>query len=221
MPPESLKARKARTKKIVARLRKAFPDADCALEHSSALELLVATILAAQCTDARVNIITRDLFSTYRTPDDYAKADPKAFEKEIQSAGFYRQKTQSILGACRAIVEQHDGEVPDTMEELTELPGVARKTANVVLGTWFGKNEGIVVDTHVGRVTMRLKLAPAAKDSKDAVKIERALMELVARKDWTWFGHAMTHHGRGPCTARKPHCPDCPLNALCPSAGKV
>jgi len=206
--------RSARAKKIIARLKREYPDATCALHHKSALELVVATILSAQCTDARVNIVTPHLFAKYRTAADYAAADPKVFEQEIQSTGFFRNKTRSIIGMAQALVERHGGEVPQTMEELTDLPGVGRKTANVILGTWFQKNEGVVVDTHVQRLTGLLKL----RRQDDPVKIEQELMGIVSRDDWTWFSHTLIQHGRRVCIARRPRCADCVLNRLCPSS---
>jgi len=206
--------RSARAKKIIARLKREYPDATCALHHKSALELVVATILSAQCTDARVNIVTPHLFAKYRTAADYAAADPKVFEQEIQSTGFFRNKTRSIIGMAQALMERHGGEVPQTMEELTDLPGVGRKTANVILGTWFQKNEGIVVDTHVQRLTGLLKL----RRQDDPVKIEQELMGIVPRDDWTWFSHTLIQHGRRVCIARRPRCADCVLNRLCPSS---
>src|SRR5881628_537998 len=187
--------RKARARKIIARLKREYPDATCALHHSNALELVVATILSAQCTDARVNMVTPHLFAKYRTARDYASADPRVLEKEIQSTGFYRNKTKSIIGMAQALVERHGGEVPQTMDELTALPGVGRKTANVILGTWFGKNEGIVVDTHVHRLSRLLGLTR----QDDPVKIEQDLMEIVPRDDWTWFSHTLIQHGRAVC----------------------
>jgi len=206
--------RKARARKIIARLKKVYPDATCALHHSSALELVVATILSAQCTDARVNMVTPQLFAKYRTAADYAAADPRVLEKEIQSTGFFRNKTKSIIGMAQALVERHGGAVPQTMEELTALPGVGRKTANVILGTWFKKNEGVVVDTHVHRLTRLLKLTR----QDDPVKIEQDLMEIVPREDWTWFSHTLILHGREVCIARRPRCADCVINRLCPSS---
>ena len=206
--------RSARAKKIMARLKREYPDATCALHHKSALELVVATILSAQCTDARVNIVTPHLFAKYRSAADYAAADPKVFEQEIQSTGFFRNKTRSIIGMAQALVERHGGEVPQTMEELTDLPGVGRKTANVILGTWFQKNEGVVVDTHVQRLTGLLKL----RRQDDPVKIEQELMGIVPRDDWTWFSHTLIQHGRRVCIARRPRCADCVLNRLCPSS---
>jgi len=206
--------RKARARKIIARLKREYPDATCALHHSSALELAVATILSAQCTDARVNMVTPHLFAKYRTAADYAAADPRVLEKEIQSTGFFRNKTKSIIGMAQALVERHGGEVPQTMEELTALPGIGRKTANVILGTWFKKNDGVVVDTHVHRLTRLLGLTR----QDDPVKIEQELMKMVPREDWTWFSHTLIQHGRQVCIARRPRCADCVLNRLCPSS---
>ena len=206
--------RKTQARKIIARLKREYPDATCALHHHSALELVVATILSAQCTDARVNMVTPHLFAKYRTAADYAVADPRVLEKEIQSTGFFRNKTKSIIGMAQALVERHGGEVPQTMEELTALPGVGRKTANVILGTWFKKNEGVVVDTHVHRLTRLLGLTR----QDDPVKIEQDLMEIVPRADWTWFSHTLIQHGRNVCIARRPRCADCVVNRLCPSS---
>jgi len=211
---ESPAALKARARKIVGRLERAYPNATCALDHHNALELLVATILSAQCTDARVNKVTPVLFAKYRTAGEYASADPKVFEGEIQSTGFFRNKTKSILGMAQALVERHGGNVPDTMEELVELPGVGRKTANVILGTWFGKNEGVVVDTHVHRIARLLKLTR----QDDAVKIERDLVALVPRPKWSVFSHMVILHGRTVCIARRPRCEMCVLSVLCPSS---
>lgn len=191
-----------------------YPRAECALTHSSTLELLIATILSAQCTDVRVNLVTQPLFKKYRHPMDYAKANPRTLEREIRSAGFYRNKSKSIREACRKIVKEFDGRVPSTMEELIRLPGVGRKTAGVVLGTWFGKAEGIVVDTHVGRISKRLGLSRG----ENPQKIERELMNLVPRKDWIQFSHMLIWHGRKICTARFPKCAQCPLAADCPSS---
>jgi len=206
--------RKTRARKIIARLKREYPDATCALNHHNALELLVATILSAQCTDARVNMVTPHLFAKYRTAADYAATDPRVLEKEIQSTGFFRNKTKSIIGMAQALVERHGGAVPQTMAELTALPGVGRKTANVILGTWFRKNEGVVVDTHVQRLTGLLKLSR----QDDPVKIEQDLMEIVPREDWTWFSHTLIQHGRAVCIARRPACAACVLNRLCPSS---
>jgi endonuclease-3 len=206
--------RRARARKIVARLEREYPDATCALHHASALELVVATILSAQCTDARVNMVTPALFAKYRTARDYAAADPQVLEREIQSTGFFRNKTKSIIGMAQALVEHHGGEVPDTMDALTELPGVGRKTANVILGTWFKKNEGVVVDTHVQRLSRLLKLTK----HDDPVKIERDLVDLLPRDKWTWWSHTLIQHGRQVCIARRPRCGDCVVNKLCPSS---
>ncbi|HEY7686035.1 MAG TPA: endonuclease III [Gemmatimonadales bacterium] len=206
--------RRARTRKIIARLRKEFPDAKCALDHTNPLELLVATILSAQCTDVRVNLVTPSLFAKYRRAIDYAAADPLVFQREIQSTGFFRNKTKSILGMAQALIERHGGEVPETMQELVALPGVGRKTANVVLGNAFGKNEGVVVDTHVQRISGLLKLTK----EKTPEKIERDLMALVPRDDWTIFSHLLILHGRKTCIARRPRCEVCGINSLCPSS---
>jgi endonuclease III len=206
--------RKARVRKIIARLKREYPDATSALHHSNGLELAVATILSAQCTDARVNMVTPHLFAKYRTAAAYAAADPRVLEKEIQSTGFFRNKTKSIIGMAQALVERHGGEVPQTMEELTALPGVGRKTANVILGTWFKKNEGVVVDTHVHRLTKLLGLTRL----DDPVKIEQELMQIVPRDDWTWFSHTLILHGRAVCIARRPKCAECVINRLCPSS---
>ena len=211
---ETETARRARVRKIIARLGHAYPDATCALRHNSALELLVATILSAQSTDARVNMVTPTLFAKYKTARDFASADPRVLEQEIHSTGFFRNKTRSIVGMAQALVERHGGAVPDTMDHLVELPGVGRKTANVVLGTWFGKNEGIVVDTHVQRLATLLGLTK----EKDPVKIERDLMALVPRDKWTWFSHTLILHGRRVCMARRPKCEICVINRLCPSS---
>jgi endonuclease-3 len=211
---ESLVDKRRRTRTIVARLKREFPDANCALDHTSPLELLVATILSAQCTDARVNMVTPALFAKYRSAADYAAADPAVFEREIQSTGFFRNKTKSILGMARALEEHHGGQVPDTMEALVALPGVGRKTANVVLGNAFGKNEGIVVDTHVGRISGLLKLTQETNPEK----VERDLTALVPRRDWTIFSHLLILHGRKTCIARRPKCESCRINDLCPSS---
>jgi endonuclease-3 len=211
---ETPAARRTRTRKIITRLRREFPAARCALDHHNPLELLVATILSAQCTDARVNMVTPALFAKYRTAADYATADPAVFEKEIQSTGFFRNKTKSILGMAHALLERHGGRVPDTMEELVALPGVGRKTANVVLGNAFGKNEGIVVDTHVQRISGLLELTA----ERTPEKIERDLMAVVPRKDWTIFSHLLILHGRKTCIARRPKCEACVINRLCPSS---
>jgi endonuclease-3 len=202
-------------------LKEAYPDSTCALHHRSALELLVATILSAQCTDERVNKVTPGLFRSYPDVAAFAKADPMELESQIRSTGFFRNKTKSLIGMGKRVVEGFNREIPDTMEALLTLPGVARKTANCVLGTWFRKNEGVVVDTHVGRLALRLRLLTTAKDDKDAVKIEQDLMQLFPREAWTFLSHALIEHGRTVCFARKPNCAGCVLATDCPSAGKV
>lgn len=209
----TLRNAKDRIEPIIERLERRYP-AVCALEHDTPLELLVATILSAQCTDARVNIVTRDLFAKYHTADDYANANPEELEAEIRSTGFFRNKTKSIIGMAQALVERHGGQVPSSMDELTALPGVGRKTANVVLGNAFGVDEGIVVDTHVKRISSRLRLT----SESDPEKIERDLMKIVPRGMWTSFSHLVIHHGRQVCQARSPKCEICPVRALCPSA---
>ncbi len=215
---ESLDARKARAAKILQLLEQLYPGATCALHHDSALHLLAATILSAQCTDDRVNMVTPALFRRYRSARDFADADQAELENLIKSTGFFRNKAKNLIGMGRALCEKNAGEVPDTMDELLHLPGVARKTANVVLGTWFGRNEGVVVDTHIGRVSTRLGLAPAARDSKDAIRIELDLMQVFPQEEWTNAGHYMIWHGRKVCLARRPACERCTLSTLCPSA---
>lgn len=207
-----------RARKVLRGLEKLYPDADCALVHENALQLLVATILSAQSTDARVNQVTPSLFEKYPGARAFAKVDTAELERAVQSTGFFRQKSQNIRKACQRIVEVYGGEVPDRMEDLVTLPGVARKTANVILGTWFGKNEGVVVDTHVGRLSHRLGMTWSSRNEKDAVKIEQDLMATMDRKAWTFFGHAMILHGRSVCTAKKPRCDECLLSKECPSA---
>ena len=191
-----------------------YPDARTELDWSNPLELLVATILSAQTTDVQVNRVTESLFAKYRTAEDYADSNPEELEEDIRPTGFYRNKARSLRGMANALVEKHAGEVPRTMSELVALPGVGRKTANVVLGNAFGTNEGIVVDTHVRRVSGRLGLT----ESSDPVKIEQELMRLVPEGDWTTFSHLLILHGRRTCKARKPDCPNCILNDICPSA---
>lgn len=215
---ESLAVKRKRAMKILAGLRELYPDADCALTHNSALELLVATILSAQCTDETVNKVTPILLGKYPDAAALASADPADIERIVHSTGFFRQKTRSIINACKMIVEKFGGQVPDTMEALTQLPGVARKTANVLLGTWFRRNEGIVVDTHVGRLAHRLGLTWTSKDDKDAVRIEQDLMQIIPREEWTFVGHALIWHGRRVCFARKPNCAGCGISKYCPSA---
>jgi endonuclease-3 len=199
---------------IIRKLKREYPEAKTALEHADPLELLVATILSAQCTDARVNMVTKNLFKKYQSAEDYANANPEVFEQEIKSTGFFRNKTKSIIGMAQALVEKHDGDVPASMDELTALPGVGRKTANVVLGNAFHIDEGIVVDTHVKRLANRLKLSTKT----DPVKIEQDLVKIVPKRDWTVFSHLLILHGRRVCPARKPKCDICPVSGLCPSA---
>lgn len=209
----------ARASEIARILRKRYPGARTALNYNNALELLVATILAAQCTDARVNMITPGLFKKYRTAAEFARASQEALQEEIRSAGFYRNKAKNIRGACAKIVADFAGQVPDNMEALLSLPGVARKTANVVLGDIFNKREGIVVDTHVTRLSRRMRFTKHKSNQGD--KIEKDLMSLVPMKDWTVFSHVLVFHGRETCTARKPKCADCVVRELCPSAFEV
>jgi endonuclease-3 len=211
------KATPERAAKIASLLAEKWPDATAELDHRNAYELLVATILSAQSTDRMVNTITPALFEKFPDPAALAGTDPAELEKMIFSSGFYRMKAKSLLGMARAVTERHGGRVPDTMDELVELPGVARKTANVVLGTAFGKNEGVVVDTHVTRVAQRLGLTKHT----DATKIEADLMRLLPRAQWTDFAHRMIWHGRRVCFAQKPDCDHCLLAPLCPSAGLV
>src|SRR5881392_4023575 len=206
-----------RVKQLIKIWPKVYPDAHTELDFRNPLELLVATILSAQCTDKRVNMVTPVLFKKYRTAKDYANASQAEFENAIKSTGFYRAKTKSIRGAMRAIAEEHDGKVPDTMEELNALPGVGRKTANVVLGNAFHKNEGIVVDTHVIRLSQRFKITRQT----DAEKIEQDLVKLVPREHWTNWSHWLIWHGRRRCFARKPDCRQCEILALCPSGKKL
>jgi endonuclease III len=199
---------------VTARLKAEYPDARTELDWSNPLELLVATILSAQTTDVQVNRVTESLFAKYRTAEDYADSNPEELEENIRPTGFYRNKARSLRGMANALVEKHAGEVPRTMSELVALPGVGRKTANVVLGNAFGTNEGIVVDTHVRRVSGRLGLT----ESSDPVNIEQELMEVVPEEDRTIFSHLLILHGRRTCKARKPDCPNCILNDICPSA---
>jgi endonuclease-3 len=213
---ETIEAKRKRARKIIAALEKAYPDAKCALNFATPLELTVATILAAQCTDERVNMVTASLFKKYRTASDYAKASPKTFEREIQSTGFFRAKTKSVLGMAKALLDRHHGEVPRTRDELIALPGVGLKTANVVLGNAFGE-PAIAVDTHVFRVSQRLGLARG----DDPDRIHDQLVEVIPRASWTRFCHLIQAHGRRTCTARKPACPVCPVRALCPWPDKT
>ena len=215
---ESHSERKQRARRVLIELKKLYPTAHCALEHKSALQLLISTILSAQSTDETVNKVTPILFARYPAALDLSDADRGELEQIIYPTGFFRQKAKSIQGACSMIVDRFDGRVPDTMEELIQLPGVARKTANVILGTWFGKNDGVVVDTHVGRLAERLGLTWSSRDSKDAVRIENDLTQILPQKVWTFTGHALIWHGRKVCSARKPDCEQCTLSDFCPSA---
>lgn len=208
--------RRRAAKAILKKLHRLYPDADCALRHRSAFELLVATILSAQSTDDTINKVTPILFAAYPTPAALAAAPREKVEQIVRSTGYFRQKAKNIQGTAQRIVEEFSGEVPDTLEALVTLPGVARKTANVVLGTWFGKNEGVVVDTHIGRVATRLGITWRSKDAKDAVHIERDIMEVTPREEWTFLGHGLIWHGRKICKARKPLCEKCDLAKLCP-----
>jgi endonuclease-3 len=205
---------KKRTLKIIRLLRKEYPDAHCSLNHSNPLELLIATILSAQCTDERVNIVTADLFRKYRSAEDYATAQRSELEADIRSTGFFRSKAKSLQGTCTIINEQYEGRVPRKVEQLLALPGVARKTANVVLGNAFGIASGVVVDTHVSRLSQRLGLT----SNQQPEKIERDLMDLVPKKDWIDFSHLLIYHGRKICKARAPKCGECVLEQLCPSS---
>jgi endonuclease-3 len=202
------------TLKIIRLLKKAYPDARCSLNHGSPLELLIATILSAQCTDERVNIVTADLFRKYRTCQDYIQVERTELEQDVRTTGFFRNKSKSIQGACKRIEQEYGGEVPKTMDELLSLPGVARKTANVVLGNAFGIASGVVVDTHVSRLSQRLGLTT----QKQPEKIERDLIELVPKKDWVDLPHLLIYHGRKVCKARMPLCSECVLEPLCPSS---
>ena len=213
----TIETRRRRVAAILPILKQMYPHAKCSLDYSNPLELLVATILSAQCTDERVNLVTKSLFKKYRSAKDYAKVAPEELEKDIQTTGFYRNKTKSLRGMGVAVAEHHGGKVPMTMEELTHLPGVGRKTANVVLGNAFDQNVGVVVDTHVTRVSNRLALTSHAVD---AVKIEQDLMQIVPQQEWTLFSHLLIHHGREICQARKPKCRECPLLEHCPAGPK-
>jgi len=201
--------------KVVEILAATYPDAECALHHENPLQLLIATILSAQCTDARVNMVTPALFAKYPTAADFAEAPQEELEQLIQSTGFFRSKAKNIRACCRDLVEKHGGEVPRDLESLVQLAGVGRKTANVVLGTAFGIASGVVVDTHVGRLSKRLGLTRATQPEK----IEQDLMAVLPKSEWVNFSHRMIHHGRQICTARKPRCGECPLNAECPKIG--
>jgi endonuclease-3 len=211
-PPEP-----KRVAEILKRLEATYGGATCALTHRNAWELLVATILSAQCTDARVNMVTPVIFKKYPTPADFARLKPEQLEPDIRSTGFFRNKSKSIVGAAKKIMEAYGGKVPETMEELLEVPGAARKTANVVLGTWFKKAVGVVVDTHVHRISRRLELT----DKDDPKNIEQDLMRVLPQERWIDFSHQVIHHGRALCVARKPKCADCPLENICHAADKT
>jgi endonuclease-3 len=215
--PKTAAERQARADEIVRRLDEMYPQATCALEHGSPWELLVATILSAQCTDKRVNAVTPDLFAKYPTPQDFAAVKPQVLAQDIVSTGFFNNKAKSITGAARKLLAEFGGRVPQTMEELLSLPGVARKTANVVLGTAYGIASGVVVDTHVQRVSRRLDLTRQT----DPVKIERDLMKIVPRDRWVLFSHQVIHHGRALCQARKPKCSECLLDPVCYAKDKT
>ncbi len=207
----------ARVNEILKRLDEHYPGVTCALHHNSAWELLVATILSAQCTDARVNMVTPVLFKKYPTPEHFAALQPEDLEDDIRSTGFFRNKSKSLVGAARKVVGDFGGEVPRTMDELLTIPGVARKTANVVLGTWYKIADGVVVDTHVQRISRRLELTR----NEDPRKIEQDLMKVIPRARWIDFSHQIIHHGRALCIARRPKCAECPLENICHAADKT
>jgi endonuclease-3 len=215
VPRESLQAKINRTGKIIAGLHVAYPNAHCELTHKNALELLIATILSAQCTDKQVNIVTPELFRKYRSAKDYADAPLSQLEQDIRRIGLYRNKAKNIQACCRDLVAKHDGAVPKSMDELTALAGVGRKTANVVLGNAFDINVGVVVDTHVARLSFRLGLTKQSSPEK----IEMELQKLVSRDGWCVFSHLLIWHGRRRCYARSPDCPNCEVSALCPRIG--
>jgi len=215
MPRESFTGKVERTERIIAILRQAYPNAHCELNFSNPLQLLIATILSAQCTDKRVNLVTADLFKKYRRAKDFVDVPVADLEAAIKTAGFFRNKAKNIQACCATLVEKFGGEVPKTMEELNALAGVGRKTANVVLGNAFDINVGVVVDTHVTRLSNRLGLVKGT----DAVKIEQELIKLVPQPQWTLFSHWLIWHGRRRCFARKPDCPGCELRGLCPQMG--
>ena len=215
MPRETAKTATTRLKKIIAALDRTYPEAHCELDHRSPLELLIATILSAQCTDKRVNIVTAELFKKYRSAADYANAPLAELELAIRTTGFFRNKAKNIQACCRKLVERHNSQVPRTMEKLTHLDGVGRKTANVVLGNAFGINAGVVVDTHVARLSHRLGLTK----QKTPENIEQELMALVPQAQWTLFSHWLIWHGRRRCDARRPDCRGCEINKLCPKVG--
>jgi endonuclease III len=216
MPRESQARLRARVEQIRERLRLTYPDARCELNHANPLELLVATILSAQCSDKQVNLVTVDLFQKHRNAHDYAAAPRAELEEDLRRIGLFRNKARSIQGCCRRLVQEHGGEVPDTMDALTQLDGVGRKTANVVLGNAFSRNEGVVVDTHVARLTRRLALTQATQPER----IERDLMTLIPREEWTLWSHWLIAHGRRRCPARNPDCTHCELRPWCPTGAR-
>jgi len=205
---------KQRNRKIIRLLKRAYPDAQCSLNHSNAFELLIATILSAQCTDERVNLVTHDLFRKYQFPEDYLQVAPAELQNDIRTTGFFRNKAKAIQGTAKVLIEEYGGKVPQTMDELLELPGVARKTANVVLGNAFGIASGVVVDTHVTRLSRRLGMTK----EKVPEKIETDLKQIVPKRDWVMFSHLLIAHGRKVCKARNPLCADCAVEPLCPSS---
>jgi endonuclease-3 len=207
----------ARVNDILERLDARYPNVVCALHHNSAWELLVATILSAQCTDVRVNMVTPVLFEKYPTPEAFAALEPQDLEDDIRSTGFFRNKSKSVVGAARKVISDFGGDVPRTMDELLTIPGVARKTANVVLGSWYKIADGVVVDTHVHRISRRLELTK----NSEPVKIEQDLMKVIPREHWILFSHQIIHHGRAICIARRPKCSECPLETLCHAADKT
>ncbi|UCD17794.1 MAG: endonuclease III [Candidatus Zixiibacteriota bacterium] len=209
------KQNKLHAREVIALLKKAYPDSTCSLEFETPHQLLVATILSAQCTDERVNIVTKNLFEKYRNPDAFAEAEIGELENDIRSTGFFRNKARAIKESARVITNDFGGKVPRTLDELTRLPGVGRKTGSVVLGTGFGRAEGIVVDTHVARISRRLRFT----DEKSPLKIEKDLMAIIPPEYWIVYSHMLIDHGRAVCKARKPDCDSCPLAKLCPSAG--
>ena len=214
MPRESQATKRERLGKIIAGLKRTYPEAHCELNYRNPLQLMVATILSAQCTDKQVNIVTKDLFKKYKKAADFTNVPLEELQNDIRRIGLFRNKAKSIQNACRALAEHHKGKVPNTMAELVALAGVGRKTANVILGNAFGINEGVVVDTHVARLCERLKITSA----KTPEKIEKDLVKLVPQEHWTMFSHWIIWHGRRRCDARKPNCPDCEIRKLCPSA---
>jgi len=217
VPKKTLEGRRERVAEILRVLKRTYPGAKCSLDYRTPLQLLVATILSAQCTDERVNLVTKSLFRKYKTPADYANSPEGELERDIQSTGFYRNKARSIRAMAASLLEKHGGRVPETMEELVDLAGVGRKTANVVLGNAFGKNIGVVVDTHVSRLSQRLGLT----NQTTPEKIELDLMEIVPREDWTLWSHLLIYHGRAICKARGPECGKCPIFEDCPTGPKV